>query len=134
MSDKPKSVLDVIAWCQDLEGRLGKVEKYGEIVIDSGEKRFEADSLLSSGENKERTHIVKIKYKEQFKKVLEVIPTIQRVDTDGEYSSRFEIKADNITTSGFDLIIGTWEVTKIWDISVKWYAIGTRELKNTSLV
>ena len=134
MSDKKTTVLDILARIENLESQQEKVDSYGEIVIDSGEKRFEADSLLSSGENKERTHIVKIKYKEQFKKVLEVIPTIQRVDTDGEYSSRFEIKADNITTSGFDLIIGTWEVTKIWDISVKWYAIGTRELKNTSLV
>ncbi|NQV89735.1 MAG: hypothetical protein HQ488_05405 [Parcubacteria group bacterium] len=128
MSDKPKSVLDVLAWCQSLENRLSSVEQVGEIIIDFGEERYEADSLLSSGENKARTHTVKIKYKEQFKKVLQVIPTIQRIDTDGNYSSRFEIKADNVTTSGFDLIIGTWEVTKIWDISVKWYAIGYGEL------
>ena len=126
-NDDQKSVLDVIGWCKDLEARLKKVEGIGEIIIDSGEKRYEVDSLLSSGDDKERVHIVKIKYKEQFKKVLDVIPSIQRLDTDGHFSSRFEIKADNITTSGFDLVIGTWLKTKIWDINVKWTAIGYLE-------
>ena len=128
MSDKAKSVLDVIGWCQELESRLEKMESLGELCIDSGEVHYDQDPLLTSGENKERYHRVKVKYNINFKKVLEVIPSIQRVDTHYEINSRFGVKVENVTNKGFDLIVGTWYPTKLWEIEVKWYAIGTREI------
>ena len=124
MSEKPKSVLDVLARLQELETRLQTVESLGELVIDSGELSFDQDPLLSSGEDKERSHRIKIKYNKNFVQVLAVIPSLERIDTDGHFSSRFDLRAENISATGFDLIVGTWYQTKIWDIRVKWYAIG----------
>jgi hypothetical protein len=123
-NDDQKSVLDVIGWCKELEARLEKVEGISEIIIDSGEESYDQDPLLTSGNDKKRTKRLKVKYHKEFKKVLEVIPSIQRIDTDALFNSRFDVKAENVTTSGFDLVIGTWYTTRLLEIRVKWFAIG----------
>jgi len=121
---KPESVLDVIGWCQELELRVEKMESIGELIIDSGEIHYDQDPLLSSGENKERSHKVKVQYNQEFKIILDVIPSIQRVDTHHDVNSRFAVKVENTSSKGFDIVIGTWSPSKLWEIKVKWYAIG----------
>ena len=130
VSEKSKSVLDFISWCEDLESRLEKLEDNGDIIIDSDEVSFNQDPLLSSGDNKKRSHTVKIKYNKEFRKVLEVIPSIQRIDTDCDYNSRFDIKVEHITNTGFDLLIGTWRPTIIREIRIKWYAVGHAQISS----
>ena len=128
MSDKPKSVLDIIGCYKELETRLAKVEGIGEVIIDSGDVGFSQDPLLTSGENKKRQRTVKIKFGEKFKTVMEVIPSIKTLDSHHKCNVRIDVSAENITNEGFDLIITTWYDTMVWVINVKWYAIGTRKI------
>lgn len=45
-------------------------------------------------------------------------------DIDQRDSSRLTVKAENITTDGFQAIISTWAATRVFSVELDWLAIG----------
>ena len=122
MNDKPKSVLDVIAWCENLEKRVHKIETEGLVVLESGEfsRVFDTDMKNGSGE---RSSVETISFNQNLKHIPTVLTSISGLNTDSDFNSRIEAKAENITTTGFDLVMRTWRHSKVLFIKVNWIAL-----------
>jgi hypothetical protein len=45
-------------------------------------------------------------------------------DIDQRDSARLTLKAENITTSGFETTITTWADTRVYGVEFQWFAIG----------
>ena len=56
------------------------------------------------------------------------IPVVQAAltgfDIDRHHTARIEVRTDAITADGFDLLIGTWQDTRVYQVSVGWLALG----------
>jgi hypothetical protein len=122
MSDKPKSVLDIIAWCEDLEKRLQRIEHEGLVVVDSGEVTKNNDTNMKSG-NGERTAIESISFKNELRTTPIVNVSLSGLNTDSDFNSRIEVKAENITTKGFDIVMRTWGPSNVHFVKVNWTAL-----------
>ncbi len=46
-------------------------------------------------------------------------------DISNEDAARIRVRAENISTRGFDVIAETWLNSKIWSVDVSWLAVGT---------
>ncbi len=46
-------------------------------------------------------------------------------DMGNEDAARLRVRADNITTDGFEVVVETWLNSKIWSVDVSWLAVGT---------
>lgn len=122
MSDKPKSVLDIIAWCEDLEKRLQRFEHEGLVVVDSGEVSKVNDTKMKSG-NGERTAIESISFKQEQSKPPIVHVSLSGLNTDSDFNSRIEVKAENISKNGFDIVMRTWGPSNVHFVKVNWLAL-----------
>ena len=122
MSDKPKSVLDVLAWCQDLEQRLKCIEEDAIKIVAHGEVMETNHETLKngSGERQVKKHI-------SFQKALTAVPTIYTaisgLDTDSDFNTRIEVHALDVTRNGFNLIIRTWGPSNVPFVKAAWFAI-----------
>ncbi len=45
-------------------------------------------------------------------------------DIDKHHTARIEVRTESITPDGFDLLIGTWQDTRVYQVSVGWLALG----------
>ncbi len=45
-------------------------------------------------------------------------------DVDRRESARLSVKAQNITESGFQVVINTWDATRVFSVEFDWLAIG----------
>ena len=122
VSDKPKSVLDVIAWCQSLEDRLAKVEKNGFQIIDIGsfEKKQQSKIMDGSGD---RSIIEHIEFKETLETVPQVFTSISGLDTDSKFNPRISVNAENITPEGCDIVMKTWGPSNVAYVKVSWIVL-----------
>jgi len=46
------------------------------------------------------------------------------IDLDHGANQRLKVFAQNITTTGFDMVFSTWANTKVWGVEASWLAIG----------
>jgi hypothetical protein len=97
------------------------------IGIDQGSELlfsdYETDGEMWVGSG-DRTRSVGIKFSESFAAVPNVFVTLEVVDIDHSANQRTEVKADNITPKGFDIVFSTWSDTKVAQARVSWMAIG----------
>ena len=124
VSDKPKSVLDVIGWCQELEQRLEKIEHSSGRIVASGQEKLKKDGLLMSPDgDKDRVVTIPIKFENEIEGVRKIIPSILAIDADSHANTRFDVYSENLTPAGFDLKISTWYDSKVHVIVISWIAI-----------
>ena len=45
-------------------------------------------------------------------------------DMGSDSNARADIRAENVTETGFDLVFRTWSVTRVGRVSARWLAIG----------
>ena len=122
MSDKPKSVLDVIAWCEDLEKRVQRIENEGLVVVESGEASRVNDTAMKNGSG-ERTAIESIVFKNELREPPTIQVSLAGLNTDSGFNSRIEVSAKNITLEGFDIVMRTWGPSNVHFVKVNWIAL-----------
>lgn len=45
-------------------------------------------------------------------------------DIDHRDAARLKVSAANVTTEGFEIVLGTWLNTRMWRVEVSWLALG----------
>lgn len=92
----------------------------GDLVLFSD---FEDDGEMWSGTGPRlRRHPVA--FSEAFFAVPAVTISMTMFDMSSDTNQRADIQAENITTTGFDIVFRTWEDTKIARVRAGWMAIG----------
>ncbi|SDC96727.1 H-type lectin domain-containing protein [Ruegeria marina] len=79
------------------------------------------DMWTGSG-NRERRHAVS--FGQEFRSEPAVVVGISLWDVDTGAAVRAEVKAENITQNGFDIVFRTWADTRVARLRVGWTAIG----------
>ena len=72
--------------------------------------------------DRESRHL--IKFKEPFHGVPSVMVSMSMWDIDHKHTSRADIVAENITTTGFHLVFRTWGDTRVARVRAEWLAMG----------
>ncbi len=122
-NDDQKSVLDVIGWCKDLEEKIKKLEAREIPVVDHGDFIKDKNSDLNKGEG-ERLITEKITFNKVFKKAPVVKASLSGIDPGDQFPARIDVRAENVTTEGCDIVMGTWGNSTIYFLKVNWTAIG----------
>ena len=122
-NDDQKSVLDVIGWCKDLEEKIKKLEAREIPVIDHGDFIRDENLKLQKGEG-ERSITESITFNKAFKQVPVVKVSLSGIDTGDDRPTRIDVRAENVTTEGCDIVMGTWGNSHIYFLKVNWTAIG----------
>ena len=65
-----------------------------------------------------------INFNEKYEKIPKVIVSIKGLDTNKDTNIRLYLKTENIDTSGFDLLVKTWDNTSIYGVKISWISIG----------
>jgi len=124
VSDKPKSVLDVIGWCKELEHRLEALESSSGRILASGEEKLKKDEILINPKgDSTRNSTISIKFEKELEGVSEIIPSIVALDSDSRGNTIFDVYSENLSSTGFDLVVSTWSDSRINVIVIKWIAI-----------
>ena len=130
MSDKPKSVLDVIGWCKELEQRLEALEApkapgdvSGRILASGQEKLKKDETLINVKGGETRNTTISVKFEKELEGVSEIIPSIVALDSDSRGNTIFDVYSENLSSKGFDLVVSTWSDSRINMIVIKWIAI-----------
>jgi hypothetical protein len=66
-------------------------------------------------------------FSQRYKMVPTVHVSLSMWDTDGKTNQRADIKPENITVDGFDLVFRTWGDSRIARVRLDWLAIGEME-------
>ena len=74
-----------------------------------------------TGQRSFKQHIY---FSEKYDKIPHVIVSIKGLDTNKDTNIRLKVKTENIDTSGFDLIIATWDNTSIYGVRISWISFG----------
>ncbi|MCW8843757.1 MAG: H-type lectin domain-containing protein [Rhodobacteraceae bacterium] len=65
-----------------------------------------------------------VSFSEAFRHVPAVQVGLSLSDMDSAHNTRAEVKAENITETGFELVFRTWGDTRIARVRMSWFAIG----------
>ncbi|MEJ6397547.1 H-type lectin domain-containing protein [Yoonia sp. 208BN28-4] len=96
----------------------------GEVVLFSD---FADDGEMWSGDGpRVRRH--EVSFSEPYHVPPSVTVSMSMFDMSSSTNQRADIQAENITTSGFEIVFRTWEDTKIARVRAAWQSIG--ELPN----
>ena len=92
----------------------------GELVLFSD---FQAGGDMWTGK---RDRIVRrrVEFSEAFRKAPSVMVNLSMWDTDHATNTRMDLRADDITERGFDVVFQTWGDTRVARIRVGWTAMG----------
>jgi hypothetical protein len=71
-----------------------------------------------------RTFITEIVFATPFASIPVVQLGLTGFDLDQRDSARITLKAENITTTGFQAVISTWAATRVFAVEFNWLAIG----------
>jgi hypothetical protein len=82
---------------------------------------FTLHVVEGDGERVFRAHV-------EFATVFAVTPLVHvglaGFDIDRDDTARLQVRAEAITTSGFDVVLTTWRRTRVYGAAVSWLAIG----------
>ncbi len=124
MSDKPKSVLDVIGWCKELEQRLEALEGSSGRILAAGQEKLNKDETLMNVKGGDtRNTTISVKFEKELEGVSDIIPSIVALDSDSRGNTIFDVYTESISSHGFDLVVSTWNDSRINVIVIKWIAI-----------
>ncbi|MES2969872.1 MAG: H-type lectin domain-containing protein, partial [Pseudomonadota bacterium] len=85
---------------------------------------FAVDGVMWTGQG-EREIRQPVTFPEPFQAPPAVMVAIAMWDMDHNTNPRADIRSDNVTTTGFDIVFRTWSDTRIARIRADWTAIGT---------
>ena len=72
----------------------------------------------------QRTFVCNVLFDAPFSNVPIVHVGLSGFDMDQRHSARISVRADTITSSGFELNIKTWRDTRVYKLEVSWIALG----------
>lgn len=102
-----------------LRNHLIGVDQGAEILFSD----FEDDGVMWAGEGpREARHPVR--FAEPFKTLPAVHVAMSMWDTDGKTNQRADLRAEEITLDGFELVFRTWANSRIARVRADWMAIG----------
>jgi hypothetical protein len=103
-----------------------KMEKKDKIQTGTYFVRFTNGGHYMNTGKGERTYEERIYFEEKYEKIPHVMTSISGLDEDNKDSSaiRIELKEEKIDTAGFNLIIRTWDDSRLFNIKVTWTAFG----------
>ncbi len=65
-----------------------------------------------------------IRFSPSYVNVPEVVLALKSSDVENNHNFRFDLRAENITNEGFELVFNTWADTKIYSMQAIWIAEG----------
>lgn len=92
----------------------------GEVILFSD---FETDGEMWAGEGPRVTQ-VHVKFKESYDLPPAVTVALSMWDFSHQANVRADVKPENITCDGFDIVFRTWGDTKIARVRTTWQSIG----------
>lgn len=99
----------------------------GSIGIDHGDvvmfSDFEDDGEMWRGEGP-RLNRVAVAFSEAYPRPPHVQVTVSMLDISNTSNARFDVKAENISAKGFEIVFRTWSDTRIARARVAWTAMG----------
>ena len=107
---------------KNLEEQLSKKEK-----IQSGEylAKFSWDSKHYMHSSKgPRSFKIHINFNEKYEKIPHVMVSLKGLDINGDRNIRIYVFSENVSVYGFDLVIGTWNDSLIYEVNVSWISYG----------
>jgi H-type lectin domain-containing protein len=97
------------------------------IGVDQGTKilfsDFEDGGDMWTGKGS-RSRAISVNFSNEFKAIPMVHVSLDMWDMDQKTNQRADISAENITTTGFEVVFKTWGDTKIARVRAAWFAIG----------
>lgn len=106
-----------------LQSRLVGIDQ-GDIVMFSD---YENDGDMWTG-NGTRERSKRVKFSEKYQTPPSVFCSLSQWDVGNAANARMDVKAERISTEGFDIVFRTWSDTKIARTRVRWMSFG--ELPN----
>ena len=97
---------------------------YGDVVLFSD---FEDDGAMWRGECPRKSRSA-VQFAQNYRALPHVQVSVSMLDMSNSSNVRLDVQADNITTSGFEIVFRTWADTRVARVRVAWTAIG--ELPN----
>lgn len=91
----------------------------GELVLFSD---FQADGDMWTGKG-DRIVRRRVEFSEAFRKAPSAMVNLSMWDTDHATNTRIDLRADDITERGFDVVFQTWGDTRVARIRVGWTAM-----------
>ena len=103
-----------------------KMEKKDKIQTGTYFVRFTNGGHYMNTGSGERTLEERIYFEEKYENIPHVMASISGLDEGNEDAPtiRIELKVEEIDTSGFNIIIRTWENSKLFNIKVTWTSFG----------
>jgi hypothetical protein len=94
----------------------------GKEVMQAGQDGWTLDQLPSDGQD--RAMRVRVGFARGFREIPLVHLGLTGVDVSERDCARLTVATDNVTTEGFDIVLGTWLNTRLWRVEVSWLALG----------
>lgn len=95
----------------------------GEVVLFSD---FEDDGQMWAGTGP-REQRKAVAFSEAYQSIPSVTVGLSMCDIDGQTSVRTDIRPENITETGFEIVFRTWSDTRIARVRASWQSIGELE-------
>ena len=100
------------------------------LVFIAGVNKFGAEDdgweLVEGGqEGKDRVYRAKVTFEQELRTIPVVHLGVVGFDISNQDAARIRVRAENISTGGFDVVAETWLNSRIWSVDVSWLAIGT---------
>ena len=108
---------------KELKEQISKKDKIqtGEYIAQFLEGSYATYMYSSTGDRSFKKHI---SFDEKYEKKPHVMVSIRGIDLCKDFNSRLYANAENIDTSGFDLIIGTWADSLVFKVYISWISFG----------
>lgn len=88
---------------------------------------FDSGGPMWTGQGKREIRKT-VTFEEPFSQKPSVIVTISMWDLDQKTNQRADIRADNITREGFEIVFRTWADTRVARIRADWVAMGPADV------
>jgi hypothetical protein len=122
VSDKPKSVLDIIAWCQNLEARLNKLEKRGFQIADVGEFIVDESREINSGSG-DRSYKHEVLFENELSAPPKILTSLSGLNVESSVNTAIKLETLNVTSKGAEIHIKTWKEATLPFVKVSWVAL-----------
>lgn len=84
---------------------------------------FEHNGKMWTGEGARATS-VSVSFSEPYDAAPNVMVSVSMIDISNEAFTRFDVQAENVTPTGFDIVFRTWGDTQVARAQVAWQSIG----------
>jgi len=82
--------------------------------------------LATSTPSAEAYYVTHVTFAQSFSSVPTISVSLYRLDSGVTTNTRIDVYAENITTTGFDLVMHKWHTTLIYECGASWIAYGNR--------